>query len=133
MCLNPIKKKQSVLPTFHLLLSLTSAWLPADKVLLHLSQRRQGRCQSLPSDVTFSAIVTQTHKHTCQTPWQPLHDSHPLLLRELLTKIHLLVAAGTQIGLSRKSGDAASCQNITHTSQWWQRWRQQKGGKWFHK
>lgn len=34
---------------------LTSAWLPAARVLLHLSQRRQGRCQSFPRDVTFSA------------------------------------------------------------------------------
>ncbi len=57
------------------LLFLTSAWLPGARVLLHLSQRRQGRCQSFPSDVTFSAIVTYTrtvYTHTCETPWQPL-------------------------------------------------------------
>lgn len=46
------------------LLVLTSAWLPGARVLLHLSQRRQGRCQSLPSDVTFSATVINTHTHT---------------------------------------------------------------------
>lgn len=42
--------------------SLTSAWLPADRVLLHLSQRRQGRCQFLPSDDTFSAAETPLEK-----------------------------------------------------------------------
>lgn len=36
----------------------TSAWLPGARVLLHRSHRRQGRCQSLPSDVTFSASGT---------------------------------------------------------------------------
>lgn len=55
------------------LLVLTSAWLPGARVLLHLSQRRQGRCQSLPSDVTFSATVINTHTHTCthacETQW----------------------------------------------------------------
>lgn len=53
------------------LLVLTSAWLPGARVLLHLSQRRQGRCQSLPSDVTFSATAINTHTHACETQWHP--------------------------------------------------------------
>lgn len=34
---------------------LTSAWEPDDRTFLHFSHLRHGRCQSLPSDVTFSA------------------------------------------------------------------------------
>ena len=44
--------------------SLTSAWLPGARVLLHLSQRRQGRCQFFPRDDTFSAAHIHTHTHT---------------------------------------------------------------------
>lgn len=110
------------------LLVLTSAWLPGARVLLHLSQRRQGRCQSLPSDVTFSATVINTqHTRACETQWQPAFflASHrftasPLFL---LTEIHLLAAAGAQVGLSGKRGDAASCRHITDALQCW---------KWFN-
>lgn len=45
---------------------LTSAWEPAVSVFLHFWQRRQGLCQSLPSDVTFSA--GNTHKNTGSPP-----------------------------------------------------------------
>ena len=56
--------------------SLTSAWLPGARVLLHLSQRRQGRCQFFPRDDTFSAAHTHIHTHTntppwTQSPWRP--------------------------------------------------------------
>lgn len=34
--------------------------------MLHLSQRRHGRCQSLPNDVTFSAIVTHRNAPVSQ-------------------------------------------------------------------
>lgn len=42
---------------------LTSAWEPDDRTFLHFSHLRHGRCQSLPSDVTFSAA-----KHIKKTP-----------------------------------------------------------------
>ena len=107
------------------LLVLTSAWLPGARVLLHLSQRRQGRCQSLPSDVTFSATAINTHTHTPVRHngtqlFTALHHftTSPLFL---LTEIHLLVAAGTQVGLSGKRGDAASCRHITDALQYWKR------------
>ncbi len=47
-------------------LSLTSAWLPGARVLLHLSQRRQGLCQSLPRELTFSAETQRKHRHFCK-------------------------------------------------------------------
>lgn len=41
---------------------LTSAWPPGVSVLLQRSQRRQGRCQSFPSEVTFSARAKTSPK-----------------------------------------------------------------------
>ncbi len=75
--------------------------------------------QSLPSDVTFSAIVTHTYTHlwdTLATTLQVHTFSFALFPGsvELLTEIHLFVAAGTQVGLSGKGSDAASCAG-THT------------------
>jgi len=37
------------------LVLLTSAWLPGDRILLHLSHFRQKRCQFFPRELTFSA------------------------------------------------------------------------------
>lgn len=37
--------------------NLTSAWPPDVRVLLHFSHLKQGRCQSFPREVTFSAAV----------------------------------------------------------------------------
>lgn len=41
--------------------TLTSAWPPELRVLLHFSHLKQGLCQSLPREVTFSA-ETQTNE-----------------------------------------------------------------------
>lgn len=37
--------------------NLTSAWPPDVRVLLHFSHLKQGRCQSFPREVTFSAAM----------------------------------------------------------------------------
>lgn len=49
--------------------ALTSAWPPGVSVLLQRSQRRQGRCQSFPSEVTFSAAAgTSRDGHPHRSP-----------------------------------------------------------------
>lgn len=66
--------------------SLTSAWPPGVSVLLQRSQRRQGRCQSFPSEVTFSAAAGTSrdgHPHTSPTrrgrPERPTRTSPPCI------------------------------------------------------
>ncbi|TNN56544.1 hypothetical protein EYF80_033270 [Liparis tanakae] len=86
-------------PPYALVLSLlTSAWLPAVRVLLHLSQRRQGRCQSLPRDVTFSAVVTKHKTHApppCgSSPIQTLADGAALPSTASRSTSHLPLDAG---------------------------------------
>lgn len=52
--------------------TLTSAWPPGVSVLLQRSQRRQGRCQSFPSEVTFSARAgTRREGHTSRPARMP--------------------------------------------------------------
>lgn len=75
-----------------------------------------GRCVG---NVQMSFKREDTQEHT--SPWQ-LHDrsscnltpnltvySEPCSVPWLLTKVDLLVAPGTQVGLTREGGDAGSC------------------------
>lgn len=103
--------------------SLTSAWLPAARVLLHLSQRRQGRCQFLPRDDTFSAAETQQEKSFPGITPQLLHPrtpQHPCANTNVsvLTKIHCLVAPRADVGSSWEGGEARGWrkENMNHFS-----------------
>ena len=82
---------------------LTSAWLPEESVLLHFWHFKQGLCQSLPSDDTFSAenrvIVTINNLHTlywafpeiaCTPPmWGNIWNSRGLIFKGVCSKISL--------------------------------------------
>lgn len=74
--------------------------------------------------LSYCEIHTHTHTYLWDTLATTLQVHTFSLISfpwgvELLTKIHLLVAAGAQVGLSGKSGDAASCWHITHTLKYW--------------
>lgn len=58
--------------------SLTSACDPGLKVFLHFVHLKHGRCQSLPSEVTFSA-----RRNDLRNNWSPL------------TKVNLFTTTGT--------------------------------------
>lgn len=57
---------------------LTSAWPPGVSVLLQRSQRRQGRCQSFPSEVTFSARAGTRREGHASPPAHMPRGSMPL-------------------------------------------------------
>lgn len=99
------------------------------------TSRSAGRVDASPYPVMSpSQLLWHTYTHlwdTMATTLQVHTFSLILLPRsgELLTEVHLLVAAGTQVGLSGKSGDAASCWHITDTLQCWKLEKLKRYGK----
>ena len=69
-----------------LVLALTSACEPADRVLLHFAHLRHGRCQSFPSEVTFSA-----RKKIEQAMW-PIGLRHALFSKKVIRNCILFLS-----------------------------------------
>lgn len=77
--------------------TLTSAWLPDAKVFLHLLHLRQPLCQSLPSEVTFSATRTHQNNATNFTKYRhlPKYTSFPQLGHfDIVVQFYYLISTG---------------------------------------